>query len=189
MREKYRFKSLPTAFSFLRLHVAVGMCSRFGVELRIVHELIDRPHNFLAMLHFHSPSTSSNNCWTGTSGQGTLGALSIELLARRNGPGGNRTHNLPLLRRSNPVLHHVQLRWMHTSFPRINPLSVAFPKGTSLSPGANRRLARDSRRPNLAGRNSRSEQRSHRSASFDRRSNSSPRHPGIFFRRESAARV
>ena len=37
------------------------------------------------------------------------GGVVTELLVRRSGPGGIRTHILPLQRRSNPVLHHVQL--------------------------------------------------------------------------------
>ena len=70
-----------------------------------------RPLHFLPL-----PAASASrcrfeqNCWTGTFGQGTLGALPIELLARRTayGPGGIRIHILPRDKRSNPALHHVQ---------------------------------------------------------------------------------
>src|SRR5260221_2986178 len=50
----------------------------------------------------------SQHCWTGTTGQGHKALYPLSYWPP-NGPGENRTHDLPLKRRSNPALHHVQL--------------------------------------------------------------------------------
>jgi len=73
-----------------------------------------------------APPFFANNCWTGTSGQGhqALYPLSYWLDLTQafrpelsSVPGGTRTHNLPRVRRSNPVLHHVQPLSLAPIFP------------------------------------------------------------------------
>lgn len=141
---------LPTAFSFLRLPVQseCAPVQEANSSLASASPLAQLPSVFPSQI-------SLQNRWTGTNGQGTLGALSAELLARRfsrkslenlHEPGGIRTHVLPRGQRSNPALHHVQLF----------------------------RLSANSRREE-----NRAEQRGDSRASFDRRSNSSPHHPGF----------
>jgi len=76
----------------------------------------------------------------------------------------------PACQRSNPALHHVQLFCSGTDFrlcspPRREPPTIS-------------RFAPDKSEP-FAGRNNRAELRSLSSTSFNRRSNSSPRHTGI----------
>src|SRR5260370_50798 len=77
-----------------------------------------------------APLFFANNCWTGTSGQGhqALYPLSYWLDLTQafrpelsSVPGGTRTHNLPRVRRSNPVLHHVQPLSLAPIFPSHHP--------------------------------------------------------------------
>jgi hypothetical protein len=72
----------------------------------------------------------------------------------------------------------------------MRPFSgVAQTSVCALCRGANRPPISDSRRQIQAGRNYRAELRSSSPASFHRRCNSPPRHPGILSRRESAAQA
>jgi len=75
------------------------------------------------MLHFRSPLTAIEKLLDGIFRAGTLDARGHGATGQIQ-PGGIRTHDLPLNRRSNLVLHHVQLRCMRLSFPRIQFLAA-----------------------------------------------------------------
>jgi hypothetical protein len=76
----------------------------------------------------------------------------------------------PACQRSNPALHHVQLFRSGTDLRLCSPPRREPPTSSQFAP--------DKSEP-FAGRNNRAELRSLSSTSFNRRSNSSPRHPGI----------
>src|SRR5262249_2883449 len=93
----------------------------------------------------------------------------LPLQARIDGPGENRTHDLPLRRRSNPVLHHVQHFRVCKGKPR-NPQFFSRgeifrrefylqPVRTTGRPGANPLTGCDSRRTASCREENRTENR------------------------------
>ena len=101
--------------------------------------------------------------------------------------------HLPRVRRSNPVLHHVQPRRLAPRFlAQANlPAEREVLLARRLVPWLRRESPTDQR---FAPANSRREELSSRAAEQQprivyRRCNSPPRHPGFFLRRESTARA